>query len=195
LTHTQRERIKIYFAGPLFSEAERDWIRATIKEIESLAAQHGTKAEIIFPYDLITQSEFDHLGSKAKLEIFSRCKSHLDDADMVIALLDGSQVDDGTAWETGYFYAGKSPEQKIIGIRTDFRRAGESEDAVVNPMIEGACDRIVRSREELFRVLEIDYSMDCIPYMSGSCSADNSACRASMDRMIKLPSVHFLVVF
>jgi nucleoside 2-deoxyribosyltransferase len=88
-------------------------------------------------------------GEKAKFEIFSRCKSHLDDADIVIALLDGSQVDDGTAWEIGYFFARKSPEQKIIGILTDFRRAGESEGAVVNPMIEGACDGIVRSREEL----------------------------------------------
>jgi nucleoside 2-deoxyribosyltransferase len=27
-------------------------------------------------------------------------------------------VDDGTAWEIGYFYAKKSAEQKIIGIRT-----------------------------------------------------------------------------
>jgi nucleoside 2-deoxyribosyltransferase len=71
----------------------------------------------------------------------------------MIALLDGSQVDHGTAWEIGYFYARKSPEQKIIGIRTDFRRAGESEGAIVNPMIEGACDRIVRSREELMEAI------------------------------------------
>ena len=49
--------MKIYFAGPLFSEAERDWIRSTISKIESLAAQRGTKIEIIFPYDLITQKE------------------------------------------------------------------------------------------------------------------------------------------
>jgi nucleoside 2-deoxyribosyltransferase len=84
-----------------------------------------------------------------KLEFFSRCKSHLDDADRVIALLDGSQVDDGTAWEIGYFYAKRSPEQKIIGIRTDVRRAGESVGAVVNAMIECSCDWIVRSREEL----------------------------------------------
>ena len=123
--------MKIYFAGPLFSEAERDWIRSTIQKIESLAAQQGKKSEIIFPYDLITQSEIDHLGPKAKLEIFSRCKSHLDDADIVIALLDGSQVDDGTAWEIGYFFAKKSHEQKIIGVRTDFRRAGESQGAGV----------------------------------------------------------------
>jgi nucleoside 2-deoxyribosyltransferase len=55
---------------------------------------------------------------------------------MVIALLDRSQVDDRPAWEIGYFYAKKSPELKIIGIRTDSRRARESEDAVVNAMIE-----------------------------------------------------------
>ncbi len=128
--------MKIYFAGPLFSVAERDWIRSTIDKIEALAAQHGKKIEIIFPYDLITQEEIDRLGEHAKIEIFSRCKSHLDDADIVIALLDGPQVDDGTAWEIGYFHGKKSPEQKIIGIRTDFRRAGESEGAAVNAMIE-----------------------------------------------------------
>jgi nucleoside 2-deoxyribosyltransferase len=100
----------------------------------------------------MTQSEIERLREKAKHEIFSRCKSHLDDADIVIALLDGPQVDDGTAWEIGYFYAKKSPEQKIIGIRTDFHRARESEGAVVNAMIEGACDRIVRSREELLEM-------------------------------------------
>jgi nucleoside 2-deoxyribosyltransferase len=47
----------------------------------------------------------------------------------LIALLDGSQVDDGAAWEIGYLYARKSPEQKIIGIRTDHGRAGVKETA------------------------------------------------------------------
>ncbi len=145
--------MKIYFAGPLFTEAERDWIRKTKKDIESLAESHGKQVNVIWPYELITQSEIDQLGAKAKLEIFSRCKSHLDTADLMIALLDGSQVDDGTAWEIGYFYARRRPEQKIIGIRTDFRRAGESEGAIVNGMIEGACDLIVRSRDELMGVV------------------------------------------
>jgi nucleoside 2-deoxyribosyltransferase len=139
--------MKIYFAGSLFSEADRDWIRATIQHTESVAVRHGGKFEIIFPNDLITQEEIERLGAKAKHEIFSRCKSHLDDADMVIALLDGSQVDDGTAWEIGYFYAKRSPEHKIIGIRTDSRRAGETEGTVVNPMIECSCEWIVRTKE------------------------------------------------
>jgi len=105
---------------------------------------HGTKLDIILPYDLITREEIDLLGEKAKLEIFSRCKSHLHNADLLIALLDGPQVDDGTAWEIGHFYAGKSPEQKIIGIRTDFRRAGESEGAVVKDYAS-YCTSLVRS--------------------------------------------------
>jgi hypothetical protein len=40
--------VNVYFAGPLFSEVERDWIGATIRKIESFAAQHGIKPEIIF---------------------------------------------------------------------------------------------------------------------------------------------------
>jgi nucleoside 2-deoxyribosyltransferase len=90
---------------------------------------------------------------KGESRNFSRCKFHLDDADLLIALLDGPQVDDGTAWEIGYFYAKKSPGQKIVGIRTDFRRARESEGAVVNAMVEEACDWIVRSREELIEAI------------------------------------------
>ncbi len=145
--------MKIYLAGPLFTEAERDWLRNVKKEIESLAASQGEQVNVIWPYEPATQSEIDHLGPKAKHEIFCRCKSHLGDAGMLIALLDGPQMDDGTAWEIGYFYAGKKPEQKIIGVQTDFRRAGESEGAVVNAMVEGACDMVVRSREEVLEAI------------------------------------------
>lgn len=148
----KEEKMKIYFAGPLFSESERDWIRSTIKQMKSFADQNSSKVEICFPYDLLPQEEIDSLGTNAKHEIFSRCKLHLDDADIVIALLDGPQVDDGTAWEIGYFYARKRPDQKIIGIRTDFRRAGECDGGVVNAMIECSCDQIVRSREELLEL-------------------------------------------
>jgi nucleoside 2-deoxyribosyltransferase len=145
--------MKIYFATPLFTEAERDRIRSTIKKIEALARDRGVEVEVIFPYDLITQEATNSLGANAKREIFSRCKSHLDGADILIALLDGSQVDDGTAWEVGYFFRGKPEGAKIIGVRTDFRNAGETSGALVNAMIECASDRIVRSREELLGFL------------------------------------------
>ena len=56
----------------------------------------------------------------------------LNQCDLMVAILDGAQVDDGTAWEIGFFF---SQGKKILGIRTDFRRAGESEKSRVNLMI------------------------------------------------------------
>ncbi|MCE5336649.1 MAG: nucleoside 2-deoxyribosyltransferase [Desulfobacteraceae bacterium] len=142
--------MKIYFAGPLFSESERDWIRAVIRKIEALGlTPGGRKLEITFPYDLMPKEEMEKLGANVWPEIFSRCRSHLENADLVIALLDGTQVDDGTAWELGYFYAIRSPERKMIGIRTDFRRAGEGEGSCLNSMIQCSCDLIVTSTEAL----------------------------------------------
>lgn len=145
--------MKIYLAGPLFTEAEQRWMGKLKKEIEELVRPLGKHVVVIWPYELIDRSEIDRLGEKARLEIFSRCKSHLDDAQILIALLDGTQVDDGTAWEIGYFYGRKSPAQKIIGVRTDFRRAGESAGAIVNAMIECSCDKVVRSRQALLEFI------------------------------------------
>lgn len=126
-------KMKIYLAGPLFSEAERDWMSKLKGQIESLAVESNYNVEVIWPYELMPQEEINALKETAKREIFSRCKSHLESADLVIAVLDGPQVDDGTAWELGYYHALR--KGKIIGIRTDLRRAGESDGAKVNSMI------------------------------------------------------------
>ena len=116
--------MKIYFAGPLFSEADRNWIRGVKKQIEKMAGERGRDLAIIWPYELITQEEIDALGDNAKQEVFHRCKSALEDSDLLIALLDGPQVDDGTAWEVGYFYRKWRDTARIIGVRTDFRNGG-----------------------------------------------------------------------
>ncbi len=153
----------IYLAGPLFTEAERDWHRKTKRLLLEQASRRGQAVEIIWPYELITPEEIAALGVGARAEIFRRCKTELDRTDVLIALLDGTQVDDGTAWEIGYFFATKSAESMIIGIRTDFRRAGESEHAIVNAMVEMACDVIVNTQAALpgavfgsERVLDLD---------------------------------------
>ena len=116
--------MKIYFAVRLFAESERDWIRKVKKEIEELAASAGKPLKVIWPYELLSQYEIDRLREKAKLEIFSRCKLHLDDAEIVIALLDGAQVDDGTALEIGYFSARKSPVRGLLASGPTFAKLG-----------------------------------------------------------------------
>jgi hypothetical protein len=57
-------------------------------------------------------------------EIFRTDYEGLSTSDVVLALLDGTQVDDGTACEIGIFYGllREDPSKKgIIGFTTDFR--------------------------------------------------------------------------
>ena len=51
----------------------------------------------------------------------------------VVAILDGVDVDSGTAAEVGYAYAlGK----RIYGLRTDFRLAGDNPGSIVNLQVQ-----------------------------------------------------------
>jgi len=69
----------------------------------------------------------------------------------MVAILDGPQVDDGTAWEIGRFY---HEGKRVLGIRTDIRKAGETELSRVNLMIELSCLSISSNIEELCAELE-----------------------------------------
>ncbi len=109
---------------------------------------------VIWPYELIPPENVNSSSEQGKQEIFQICKSYLDEVDVLVCVLDGPQVDDGTAWEIGYFYCKHSNKLPIIGIRTDFRNAGETENSVVNAMIECSCSRIADSSEALIEILQ-----------------------------------------
>jgi len=51
-------------------------------------------------------------------EIFQKDLESLKSAELVVVVLNGASVDDGTAWEMGYAYALNTP---IIGIIEDVR--------------------------------------------------------------------------
>ena len=57
----------------------------------------------------------------------------LEKADIVVAILDGSDVDSGVAAEIGYAYALR---KKIIGYRSDFRVTGDNQGVTVNIQVE-----------------------------------------------------------
>ena len=147
------ERLIIYLAGPLFTEADRQWISRLKGRILALALELGVPVELIWPWELFSEGEIAALGCDATEEIFTRCKTALSRASLVIALLDGTQVDDGTAWEIGYFYCLHADKSRIIGIRTDDRQAGECSGARVNAMIQGCCSHIATSSEQLLSIL------------------------------------------
>lgn len=57
----------------------------------------------------------------------------IDKADVLIAVLDGPDVDSGVAAEVGFAYArGK----RILGYRSDFRPSGDSRRLTVNLQVE-----------------------------------------------------------
>jgi nucleoside 2-deoxyribosyltransferase len=131
-------RHKIYLSGPLFSQGEIDWGRC----VKSFLEESFVNVEIMWPHEIV--SDVAKRTFHANLDAMKDC-------DLMVAILDGPQVDDGTAWEVGYFF---SQGKRIIGIRTDFRRAGESNASIVNLMVEFSCQAVVTSLEELASWLE-----------------------------------------
>ena len=135
----------IYQAGPLFSDAERTWHKTAKAELEAAGFS------VVWPGDLLTQERIIAAGAQAPSLIFSVCKEALEGCGCVVALLDGSHVDDGTAWEIGFAYAKGIP---VYGIRTDFRSAGETSHNRVNAMIEGSLAGFGKSIAEVITMLK-----------------------------------------
>ncbi|WP_027184824.1 nucleoside 2-deoxyribosyltransferase [Desulfovibrio inopinatus] len=142
----------IYQAGPLFTEAEQQWHRGLKKNLETLFTDLDLPWRVVWPFELFPPHVLEALADEEKKHhIWQGCIDSLRSADMVIALLDGTQVDDGTAFEVGYFKAlNKGP---IYGIRTDFRNAGDTAQSLVNCMIESSLDGVFRSQGELMGFL------------------------------------------
>jgi len=137
----------IYQAGPLFSEAEQSFHRELAVRLRE--AGHI----VIWPGDLFAEGQIAAAGSHAPAFIFKGCRDAIDRCTCLVALLDGTQVDDGTAWEIGYAYAKSIP---IYGLRTDFRVAGDTQHNYVNSMIQGCLTGFARSVEDLVRMLSKD---------------------------------------
>ncbi len=77
----------------------------------------------------------------------------IDRSDAVFAILDGVDVDSGTAAEIGYAFA---KGKLAFGLRTDFRLAGDNHGAVVNLQvqyfIEASGGQVVTMAEDLVAI-------------------------------------------
>lgn len=71
--------------------------------------------------------------AEANLYIAARNTKLLEKAEAILAFVDGSDVDSGVACEIGYGYA---KGLLIVGVRTDFRLAGDNEGSIVNLQVE-----------------------------------------------------------
>lgn len=115
--------MKVYFAAPLFTQNERLWNRAITERIEEL----DRDIEIILPQKITFEGKFN--DPKKYSHLFEVLVLAIDEADAIVAVLDGPDADSGTCWEVGYAFGIEKP---IIGVRTDFRK---SEDKGLNVML------------------------------------------------------------
>ena len=136
-------RKKIYIAGPLFSSHERIFLEEIVKTLSEKFTLDPIK-DIFLPHR--DAGEVDIHGRKRDL-IFDEDMRRLDEADIIIALLDGPDIDSGTCIELGYAYA---REKEIFGILTDFRKWDEKGDIKnINLMVWGVCLKGARIYNEI----------------------------------------------
>lgn len=132
---------RIYLAGPLFSHAELEYNR----KLRDLLLKKGFS--VFLPQE-DAEDTADERNKQSQELIFNKCVGGVDGSDVIVAVLDGVDVDSGTSWEIGYAYAKEKP---IIGLRTDFRSLS---DGIVNLMVEMAIVALARDEDELLKIIE-----------------------------------------
>jgi nucleoside 2-deoxyribosyltransferase len=140
----------IYLAGSIFTPYERSFL-------DDCAARLRAEG-----FDVFVPHEQKHLvgvGVTAEA-VFAADAGGVEEADAVLAVLDGPSVDDGTACEIGLFHGLKQhdPERKgVVGLLTDLRgeRRGEyATNLFVRGCIEASGGAVVGSLDEALAILE-----------------------------------------
>jgi len=124
----------VYVAGPLFSQPEREFLE---KMVDSLARASNLDPVAHF---FLPHRDGGELGKgPTRTQLFNLDISTLKQAEIVVALLDGQDVDSGTCIELGYAHA---LHKKIFGIITDFRSycTNDHEPQRPNLMVWGVCE-------------------------------------------------------
>ena len=145
--------LTLYFAGPLFSEAERRFNDALAGRLEQagvrvfLPQRDGVESSKP-PYDAMEPDP-------RRQAMFAMDREQIAGADVFLIVLDGRVPDEGACVELGIAYTCKwlrGESKLLVGFHTDRRAAFLG--SRLHPMIRVALDRIVATESELLDVLE-----------------------------------------
>src|ERR1700751_5266289 len=142
--------MRVYLAGSIFTPYERRFL-------DDCAARLRADG-----FDVFVPHEQTHLiGVDVTAEaVFAADAGGVEDADAVLAVLDGPSVDDGTACEIGLFHGLKQrdPERKgVVGLLTDLRgerRGAFATNLFVRGCIEATGGAVVGSLDEALGILD-----------------------------------------
>lgn len=130
------------------TEGAGEWLARTVAGLN-----YGKIADAPFPGRIIiswpgapyglhmvdTRGLDAHVTAPIRTELEDRdtvvvlCSSFIDTSDAVLSILDGPDVDSGTAAEIGYAFAKNKP---IVGYRGDFRLSADNVGGIVNLQVE-----------------------------------------------------------
>jgi len=130
--------VKVYIAGPLYNESER------LFNEKIAAICEGLDCGTFLPHrDVGLQNDSNGFS------IYKKDLKGIINSDIIVANLNGCDVDSGTAWELGYGYA---HHKYLIGVHTDMR-VSEPHSEVNNMILQST--KIVHSLEEFESLLKI----------------------------------------
>lgn len=119
---------RIYFAGPLFTQAERSWNAKLAARLR--AAGHIVDLPQEQAQEIVKST--DGLTAEERAALYGASISSIERCDVVVAILDGPDADSGTCFEMGYARALSKP---IIALRTDLRFGGDDPSSGLNLML------------------------------------------------------------
>jgi nucleoside 2-deoxyribosyltransferase len=143
----------VYFAAPLFSQAERHFNQCLTEKLELMGYKvflpqrdgvEGNKP----PYDKMTKEE-------RRLTMFQVDTTKIMESDVFLFVLDGRVPDEGACVELGIAYTHKNLQRSnklLIGLHTDARSAFIG--SKLNPMIRVPLKYIATDEEQLLRALD-----------------------------------------
>ena len=132
--------MRAYLAGPLFTPAERRYIA----ELAELLRADGL--DVFVPQEQEYLVPPDEVGAGT---IFGTDDRGIDAADVLVAVLDGPVVDDGTACEIGLFTGLMRSDPRrlgIVGVLTDSRSVARDgrpqEGRGLNLFVQGCVESV-----------------------------------------------------
>ena len=126
----------VYLASPLgFAESTRGYMSYLLVRLREVVMVNNPWDETSFAADvekaraLIDIRERQEAFHRINMGIGSKNEVLIRASDMLVAVLDGVDVDSGTAGEIGLAYGLGKP---VYGLRTDFRLTGDNDAAGIN---------------------------------------------------------------
>jgi nucleoside 2-deoxyribosyltransferase len=126
----------IYLASPLgFAASTRGFMAETIATLSDVVRVVNPWDDTSFAVDFERAHALTDINERRvafhriNLGIGAKNERMIRSVDLLVAVLDGVDVDSGTAGEMGFAYGLGKP---VLGLRTDFRVTGDNEAAGIN---------------------------------------------------------------